>query len=149
MAMMWHLVDHWSDQPPSFELYGDDPTWPAVIISTLEPIVRRHGIPPAAQGQLGCAVVWCSPVEQIQVRDQDIEDSDSGCTDLWIQVNPENETISLHIEGIDLLQHVRGEGSAFDHPQPLPLAGGLEESLTMTGGHLDSLCSAVVITPTE
>lgn len=146
---MWHLVDHWSDQPPSFKVYGEDPTWPAVIIRILEPILSRHGIPPATPGQLGCAAVWCSPVQQIQVQGQDIQDPVGGCTDLWVQVNPETTTISLHFEGIDLLQHVRGEGSAFDHPQPLPLATSPEESLALVAGHLDSLCSAVVLRPTD
>lgn len=149
MVTMWHLVDHWSDQPPPFDVYSDDPTWSTTIIGALEPMLGRHGIPPAAPGQLGCAVVWCSPVLQIQVRGQDIEDPIGGCTDLWVEVNPEHMTMSLNFEGIDLLQHVRGKGSAFDHPEPLTLAGKFEDSLAIVAGHLDSLCKTVVVTPTD
>ncbi len=57
--------------------------------------------------------------------------------------------MSLNFEGIDLLQHVRGKGSAFDHPEPLALADKLEDALAIVAGHFQSLCDAVVVTPND
>jgi len=58
-------------------------------------------------------------------------------------------TMSVNFEGIDLLQHARGKGSAFDHPEPLTLAGKFEDSPAMVADHLHLLCNAVVATPND
>ena len=148
-ASVWHLVDHWTHELAPFKAYGHQTSLPEVIVDALEPTLGRHGIPPAAPGQHGPSVVWCSHVQQIQVRSQDIEDPVSGCTDLWVDLNPDNKTLSVHLEGLDLLLFVLGEGDGVQDPEQLALAVNLVESLSIVARHLDSFCRSVIVIPSS
>ena len=137
---MWHLVDHWTAARPT----ADDHVAP-LLIDAIEPTLTRFGIPLARRGQSGPSVVWCSPVDDVQVSGQDLEGV--WCTDLWVDVNQAAETVAAHFEGQDLLWYVVGTGDMFDHPEPFPLRGSLVESLDVVAELLGGFCSEVLVDP--
>ncbi len=135
---MWHLVDQWTATRPT----ADDHLVP-LLIEAIEPTLTGFGVSPAQRGQSGSSVVWCSPVDEVQISRQDIEGV--RCTDLWVKVNQAAETITADFEGEDLLCHVRGTGDGFDHPEPFPLCAGLVESLDVVAQLLADFCSEMLV----
>lgn len=137
---MWHLVDRRTATQPT----ADDHVVP-LLIDAIESTLTRFGVHPARRGQSGSNVVWCSPVDEVQVSDQDIEQV--GCTDLWVKVNRAAETITADFEGHDILGYVRGMRDGFDHPEPFPLCAGLVESLDVVAQLLADFCSEMLVDP--
>ncbi len=111
------------------------------------PCLVAHGIGPANGRQRGSAVVWCSPVDQIQVVGQDATAVD--CTDLWVEVDADHSTLPAHLEGEDLARHVSGAGSVFEPAPPVSLGDHLDGALVEVARLLDELCSELVIIPRE
>ncbi len=143
----WRLVDHWSrDHRPDSDRPADG-ALARKIIETIEPCLVAHGIGPANGRQRGSAVVWCSPVDQIQVVGQDATAVD--CTDLWVEIDPDHSTISAHLEGEDLARHASGAGSMFEPAPPVSLGDHLDGALVQVARLLDELCSELVIIPRE
>lgn len=141
---MWKLVDHWSDQRPPFHRYGHDSLWPGRIVTALAPTLAKHGIPPASVGQYGVSVVWCSHVSEVRIRNQEVEDPEEGCTDLWVELNPEQLSIAVHFEGEDLLCHASGVLSAAT-ARPMELDDDLDVSLGLVAELLDRMCAELVV----
>ncbi len=117
--MGWHLVDHLSRGHRANPGLGSKSSVAAKIIAIVEPTLFGHQISPVNRNQQGSAVVWCSPVDQIHVVGQDVAAVD--CTDLWVEVDTDHNTIAAHLEGEDLARHVSRTGSMFKPAEPIRL----------------------------
>jgi hypothetical protein len=113
-------------------------------VTALAPTLAKHGIPPASVGQYGVSVVWCSHVSEVRIRGQVVEDPAQGCTDLWVELNPEQSTITVHFEGEDLLCHALGVRPPAV-TAPLDLEVDLDESLQIVARLLDAMCAELVL----